>query len=296
MPSGPIPHRRDVAAEAPPITSEADFERAVLERSREVGVVVDFWAPWCAPCRTLGPLLERAVREQAGAVELVPIDVDRAPELARRFGARSIPMVLGFKDGRLLAEFVGAQPEPVVRRFVAALLPSDADRHTRSAAQRAAAGDPAAAEALLRAALESDPRHGGALLALARLLAARGELAEAQILVERVLPSSPAAPEAERLAAELRTSRAGGEDEAGLRARLARDPDDLAARLGLGQSLAGAHRFEEALAELLEVVRRDASFADQAARKAMLDVFALLGADHPATHRFRAALAQALYR
>jgi putative thioredoxin len=285
-----------VAAAAAQITTEADFERAVLERSREVGVVVDFWAPWCAPCRTLGPRLERAVREQAGAVELVAIDVDRAPGLAQRFGARSIPLVLGFKGGQLVAEFVGAQPEAVVRRFVAALLPSEADRAVRAAAEHEARGDPVAAEARLRAALDSEPRHGPALLALARLLGSRGEPAEALSLLERVPPGSPLAPQAEHLAAELRTRQGDAGDEAALRARLAADPGDLAARLALGRSLAGASRFEEALAELLEGVRRDPGFEEQAARRAMLDIFAVLGPEHPATQRFRAALARALFR
>ncbi len=275
---------------------DADFEREVLERSRATPVVVDFWAPWCGPCRQLGPVLERLADEQRGAFALARIDVDRAPRTAQRFGVRSIPAVVGIRDGKIAASFVGAQPESAVRAFLAQLLPSDADRLADAGAARVEAGDLAGAEARLREALERAPRHGRALLSLARLLAARDELDEALALVERVVPVGALVAERDQLAAELRMRRAGGADLDALRARLAAHPEALEPRLELGRALAAHGSHAEALALLLELVEADPHFADDAARKAMLDVFEVLGAEHPLTQRYRPELARVLYR
>jgi putative thioredoxin len=275
---------------------DADFDREVLERSAERPVVVDFWAPWCGPCRTLGPLLERLAAEHAGAFLLAKVNVDEEPRLAQGFAVRAIPTVIGLRDGKVVAEFTGAQPESAVRQFLAAILPTPADRAVDEAEALAARGEASRAEARFREALALDAHHARGLLGLARVLAAPGREAEALSLLDRVTGSAAVEAEAERLAAELRTRQGGGEDEAALRARISREPGDLAARLALGRALAGAKRWEEALGELLEGVRRDPSYAEEAARKAMLDVFALLGPEHPLVVRFRSELARLLFR
>jgi putative thioredoxin len=151
---------------------EQDFMERVVERSREVPVVVDFWAEWCGPCRQLGPALEKAANARGGKVELAKVDVDQNQMLAQSFGIRGIPAVKAFRDGRVAAEFTGAIPPPEVERFFDRLVPSEADE--------LAAGD----EASLRRALELEPHHPAASVALARILMRRGDLDEALGLVE----------------------------------------------------------------------------------------------------------------
>jgi putative thioredoxin len=275
-------------------SGDQDFESAVIDRSRQTPVVVDLWAPWCGPCRTLGPLLERLAEEHHGAFILAKVNVDENPELSRALNVQSIPMVLGFRAGAVVAEFVGALPEAAVRQFLTQVLPSAADRLAAAGDELRANGKPAEAEAALRHAIELDARCDRAALGLARILADRADHAEALNLLDRIAPG-PTRQEADRLAAEIRIRQGGGEDEATLRTKLMSDPADLDTRLHLAQVLAATSRYEEALTAFLEIVRRDRGFRDGAARKAMLDIFDLLGSDTPLTNHYRSELAKVLF-
>jgi putative thioredoxin len=276
---------------------DADFEREVLERSDERPVVVDFWAPWCAPCRQLGPILERLAEEHAGAFVLAKVNVDEAPGLAQAFQVRGIPAVKAIRERALAGAFEGLQPESVVRRFVESLLPGEADLLAADGEERAAAGDAAGAEHAFQEALARDPRQARALLGLARARAQAGDADAALGLLERIGPGTRYTEEADRIAALLRTRVGGAQgDEDELRARVAAEPSAPGPRLALGRLLAARGRHPEALAELLEAVRLDPGFGDGAARLAMLDLFTALGPEHPLTQEYRSALARTLFR
>jgi len=275
--------------------TDADFEARVIERSQQVPVVVDFWAPWCGPCKTLGPLLERLVEEHAGAFELAKVNVDESPGLSQAFRVQSIPMVIGLRDGQLAGHFVGAQSESAVREFLATLLPSSADKVVDEGMALLAAGKDAEAEPILRQVLADDPRSEKALLGLASILSGRGEYDAALELLDRIGPG-PQRQAADQLAAAIRIRQSGAGDIAGLRARLDAAPDDLEARFALAQALAAAGEHREALDHYLSIVQRDRAFRDDGARKAMIDIFDLLGPGAELADQYRSELAKALFR
>ena len=266
--------------------TDATFEDDVVRASHDRPVVVDFWAAWCGPCRQLSPMLEAAAARWAGDVDVVKVDVDQAPGLAGTYGVQGIPAVKAFRDGAVVAEFVGAQPQTVVERFFVALAPSQADRLV---ARARASAEPVERERLLRAALDADRGHHGATVALAGLLADRGAAEEARALLAAV----PTTGEAASLAARLNLAKAAV-DEADLDGlRAAADAGDARARLDLGRALAAAGVYEEALGHLVEAARRAPTREE--ARDAALEVFRLLGDDDERVRGFRPRLAAALF-
>jgi putative thioredoxin len=268
--------------------STPDFASAVVERSRQVPVVVDFWAAWCGPCRVLGPMLERLAEEGAGSWELAKIDVDANQELAARFGVQGIPTVVAFRDGSPVAQFTGALPEAQVRRFIDDLVPSELDIAVEQGALLLEDGDTAGAEAAWRAALASDPSHAEAGTYLASLLVDRNEPTEALAILDRLATT----PEVGRLRAVAHIQQGDGDLET--LAAAAADPDDHGAGLAYGRALGAAGRNAEALERLVEVVAARAGAPSEEARAAMLDLFELLG-DHPLVGEYRRRLASALF-
>lgn len=277
--------------------SEHTFQRDVIERSREVPVVVDFWAAWCGPCRMLGPILERLATEANGDWVLAKVDVDQNPGLAMRYGVQGIPAVKAFVDGRVAGEFVGAQPEPIVRRFIEDLVPSQADKRVKEADIAAQAGDLEKAEAIYRQILTDEPYHGRALLGLGRVLFEQGRLEEASTILERVPRHEAVRAEAEKLLAQIefrREAEACGE-LAACREKLAADPNNIAARYGLAMALASEGHYDDALRHLLVIVKQDRTFRNDGARRAMLAIFNILGEDSRLAQEYRKKLAMAIF-
>ncbi|MGE0824005.1 MAG: thioredoxin [Candidatus Binatia bacterium] len=277
--------------------TEQDFEKDVVERSHTVPVVIDFWAPWCGPCRALGPVLEKLADEQAGKFVLAKINVDENPMLAQAFQVQSIPAVKAVRNGALAGEFLGAQPEPAVRNFIEQLLPSEADLRAQEGLRLEHAGKFQGAESIYRSVLSQNGGHSLALLGLARVLVQRGEESEALTLLERVPNTAPEYAEAQQLTAQLRLKQSGAKagDEEKYRARLATDPLDHEARFELAQILAAVGRYREALEELLLIIKKDRSFRDDGARKAMLEIFEVVGARSELAEHYRSELAKVLF-
>ena len=279
-----------------PVTA-ATFDEQVLGASATTPVLVDFWAPWCGPCRALAPVLERVAAEFAGRMTLVKVNSDDEPEIAARYGVRGIPSCKLFVDGKVADEFTGALPESAIRAFLLDALPSPAAPLVAAASAQAAAGDGDAALASLAQALAVAPDDEGALLLRAEVLLASGRAGEARAAVGELEARPRPVRDAPRLAALAARAALAGDatgDLVALARAAAAEPVDCAAKLAYARALAAAGDYERALPELLAVVRADRKFGDDAGRRTMLTVFAAMPADSDLVRRYRRELASAL--
>ncbi|MFN4148647.1 MAG: tetratricopeptide repeat protein [Rhodocyclaceae bacterium] len=279
----------------------ADFDEKVLAASRRVPVIVDFWAAWCQPCRILKPILEKLATEYSGRFILAKVNSDENQQLALRYGVRGIPAVKAFVDGAVVDEFTGALPESQVREFIDRLIPSPAEPLRREALALAAAGDIVGARRKLAEAIELDPKNETTYLDFVQMsldLGTPEALTEATQLIETIGDRVRDQDRAAALKARLEmASTAGGADIATLQARLERDANDHEARLQLANALALHQDYRSALEHLLEIVRRDRKWNDEAGRKGMLKLFTML-ANQPQyddlVRSYRIALARTL--
>jgi putative thioredoxin len=271
----------------------ATFEREVIARSRTTPVLVDFWATWCGPCKTLSPVLEKLAAEAKGAWTLAKVDIDKSPELADAFGIQSVPTVVLIAGGKVVEGFLGAQPESRIRELLSKHLKPARDV-VAEALELEKAGKPAEAIAALRDQARTDRNDAKARAHLARLLALSGAVGEAERLLD-------ALPEEARDSEPARAARAilGAQDHAGdlaaLKQKVAAAPGDVGARLAYGRALVAARKIEDALPELFEAAKRDLARPDRAAgggeaKAALLEAITALGEDHPLSNEYRRRL------
>jgi putative thioredoxin len=287
-----------MAAQSPWIseTTTPRFEADVIRASIDRPVVVDFWAPWCAPCRQLTPILEKLASELGGRFQLVKINIDENPEIAEAFGVQSIPYVVALRDGRPVSEFMGVHPEDKLREWLNSILPSKADELLKKG-QALEASDPKGALAAFREAAALDPENAAIKIALARVLLKLNLDDEARKILTDLEARGYLEPEAERVKSQLELRAAAAEagplDEA--RKAAAAVPDDLNLQLKLADALAVANRQEESLKILLDIIQKDKTGVGVEAKNTMVRIFDTLGPGSDLVGTYRRKLATALY-
>ena len=282
-------------------TTTQTFAKDVLDESKRQPVLVDFWAPWCGPCRTLGPIIEKAVRAAGGAVRLVKMNIDEHPAVAGQLGIQSIPAVIAFSNGQPVDGFVGAVPESQVTAFIDRVAgpkgPTETDELVAEGNRRLEAGDAAGAAEVFAAVVSVDPQSVPAIVGLARCHIAGGNLDAARDTLAALPESANKDPAvaAVRAQIDLATQTAGLGDAASLEERLAADPKDHQARFDLALLLNAMGDREGAVDRLLEIIAKDRSWADEKARKQLVQFFEAWGPSDEATVSGRRRLSSLLF-
>ena len=274
---------------------QSNFQKLVIDASMDTLVVLDFWAEWCNPCKVLKPLLEKLAEEYGGRFILAKINTEQNQELASQFDVRGIPNVKAVYNGIMVEEFSGALPEAQVRAFIDRNIPSPADALMIRAGAQRDAGDLAGALQTLAEASKLDKDNEAVRIEAADILLELGQVDEAQRLADSLSPLTRMEDRAVQLLAKLNFAHGGqtGEDEQALRDSIAKQPDDMESRLKLANLLVASGRHAEGMDELLEMIRQDRTWNEEAARTTMLAVFNML-ADNPLVAQYRRKLASAL--
>ena len=276
--------------------SEQDFLVEVIEKSKTVPVVVDFWAPWCGPCQTLKPVLEKLAEEYQGKFFLAKINADENQALSAQFGVRGIPSVKAVYNGKIINEFSGALPEPAVREFLEKIIPNESETQRQEAMAIYESGDIQTAMALLNKAIAQDENNFNAKVNLATLLFENNEPQAAKDVIEK-LPANVQLEESVReLLTKIELSERTSElpDKQTLLQQVQQDDTNLQARIDLANHYIGEQAYDEAFELLFDVLKKDRHFGDDAARKTMLSVFTLLGPQDPRVRSARKTLASLL--